>query len=54
MKKNLTVYLENDEQLTKLKAILLTMELSFKENLNGGTETSDFEEDAESPIQQHR
>lgn len=32
MKKSLTIYTQNEEQLNKLKALMLTLDISFKEN----------------------
>lgn len=32
MKKSLTIYTESDEQLSKLKALMLSLEIAFKEN----------------------
>lgn len=32
MKKSLTIYTESDEQLNKLKALMLSLEIAFKEN----------------------
>jgi hypothetical protein len=32
MKKSITIYTENEEQLTTIKALMLALEISFKEN----------------------
>lgn len=32
MKKSLTIYIESEEQLNNLKALMLSLEIAFKEN----------------------
>lgn len=47
MKNSLTVYAENEDQLTKLKAIMLSLDISFKENLQITAEREEITEEVE-------
>lgn len=47
MKNSLTIYAENETQLTKLKALMLSLEISFKENETLTNEREELTEKAE-------
>lgn len=47
MEKSLTVYAENEAQLTKLKALMLSLDIPFKENEYGVSQAREMVSDSD-------